>query len=486
MNKREKTYKNFINGKWVEPDAGKYYSVYNPADKDEEIGRFPLSSKKDVERAIEIANEAFKKWRKVPAGERADYVYRLIELLEDEKEEIGKLLCKEEGKPLSEAIGEVSRSPVEMKYIAGEAVRLEGSTFPGERAGVKNKVVRIPIGVIAAINPWNYPFMTPVRKIIPALVSGCTAVLKPAYPTPLSGVLLTELMEKAGFPPGTVNLVIGQGSEIGNTLVNHPLVKGVSFTGSTGVGRIIHSTGADTFTRTQLEMGGCSPLVVADYTDLKEAASQAVKGAYTNSGQRCTAIRRIIVLEKHAVDLENYIIKEVEQFNVGNGMDSSTDIGPLINEEAVKTIEMYMESAKKDGATIATGGKRLKGGIYDKGNYFEPTVLTNVKPDMKIAKEEMFGPVLVIIRVKTFEEAITVSNNTRYGLSASLFTDRLDYIHDFMEEVEAGQIHINHQTSTDSYLPFGGVKDSGHGPFSKGKTNKDFYTKRKVIYTKYK
>lgn len=486
MKKEIKVYKNFIDGKWVEPSSGDYYTVYNPADKDEEIGKFPLSGKEDVEEAVESANRAFQEWGKMPPAKKAGYIYNLIEILEKKKEYSAKLICKEEGKTLSEAMGEANRGPIEMRFVVGEAFRLEGSTLPSERIGIQNRVVRVPIGVIAAINPWNFPLMTPIRKIIPALAAGCTVVFKPAFQTPLSAVLLTESIEEAGFPPGTVNLIIGRGSAIGDTLVGHPLVKGVSFTGSTQVGRNINLTAANNFTKVQLEMGGSSPLIVADYSNLKEAASQIIKGTYNISGQRCTAIRRAIILEKHADTLEDYIINEVKQLRVGNGMDSSAQIGPLINQNALDTMLMYIESAKNEGATIATGGNVLKGGIYDKGYYFEPTVITNVKPEMKVAKEEIFGPVLVIIRVNSFEEAIAVSNNTEYGLSASLFTDRMDYVFDFMENVEAGQLHINHQTATDSHLPFGGLKNSGHGPFSKGSTNQDFYTNRKVIYTKYK
>lgn len=486
MKSEKKFYKNFINGKWVEPSTGDYYTVYNPADKNEEIGRFPLSGDEDVEKAVESANCALQEWKKIPANEKVKYIYRLIDILDEKKESLGKVLCKEEGKPLSEAISEVARGPVEMKFIVGEAHRLEGNTFPSERPGVENRVVRVPIGVVAAITPWNYPVLTPIRKIIPALVSGCTVVFKPSIETPLTAVLLTELIEEAGFPAGAVNLVIGRGSVVGNTLVRHPLVKGVSFTGSTQVGRTINSTAANNFTKVQLEMGGKNPAVIADYFDLEDAATQIVKGTYTNTGQRCTAIRRAIVLEKHADRLETLIIEKVKKFNIGDGMNDSTQIGPLINDDALETMLDYIKSAKNEGATIATGGNKLEGEIYDKGNYFEPTVITNVSPDMKVAKEEIFGPILVIIRVNSFEEAITVSNNTEYGLSASIFTDRLDYIHDFMENVESGQIHINHQTSTDSHLPFGGVKNSGYGSFSKGNTNKNFYTEHKVIYIKYK
>jgi aldehyde dehydrogenase (NAD+) len=486
MNKETKTYQNFINGKWVEPGSNDYYTVHNPADKEDEIGKFPLSGEKDVEEAVISANRTFQEWKKALPAKKSEYIYNLIEILEEKKEFLAKTICREEGKTLSEAFGEVNRCPEEMRFVAGETYRLEGSNFPSERMGIKNSVVRVPIGVIAAINPWNFPLMTPIRKIIPALAAGCTVVLKPAFQTPLSAVLLAESIEEAGFPAGTVNLIMGRGNEVGDLLVGHPLVKGVSFTGSTKVGRNINLVAARNFTKVQLEMGGSNPLIVAECANLKEAASQIVKGTCNISGQRCTAIRRAIVLEKQADILEDYIIKEVKQLRVGNGMDNSTQIGPLINQNAIDTMLMYMESAKSEGATIATGGKQLKGGIYDKGYYFEPTVITNVKPDMKVAREEIFGPVLVIIRVNSFEEAIAVSNNTEYGLSASLFTDRMDYVFDFMENVEAGQLHVNHQTNTDTHLPFGGWKNSGHGPFSKGSTNQDFYTNLKTIYIKYK
>jgi aldehyde dehydrogenase (NAD+) len=486
LNKEIRIYKNYIDGKWVEPSTGNYYTVYNPANKGEKIGKFPLSGKNDVEEAIKSANCAFQEWRRMLPTKKTEYIYNLIAVLEKKKENLAKVICKEEGKTFSEAMGEVNRCPSEMHFVAGETFRLEGSNLPSERMWIQNNVIRIPIGVIAAINPWNFPLMTPIRKIIPALAAGCTVVFKPAFQTPLTAVILTESIEEAGFPSGTVNLVMGQGSEIGDVLVGHPLVKGVSFTGSTEVGRKINLVAAHNFTKVQLEMGGSNPLIVADYSNLKEAASQIIKGTYSISGQRCTAIRRAIVLEKHADMLENYVIDGAKQLKVGNGMDNSTQIGPLINQSAVNTMLKYIESAKKEGATIALGGRQLKGGIYDKGYYFEPTIITNVTPEMKVAKEEIFGPILLMIRVNSFEEAITVSNNTEYGLSASLFTDRMDYIFDYMENLEAGQLHINHQTVTDTHLPFGGLKYSGYGPFSKGNTNQDFYTNRKTIYIKYK
>lgn len=481
-----KAYQNFINGNWIEANSAEYYTVCNPAIKDEGIGNFPLSGVEDVEKAIKSAYVAFQSWRMVTASERAEYIYRFIELLDENKDILGEALCKEQGKPLKEALSEVTRGIKEMRFIAGEAVRLEGITLPSDRLGVTNTVIRVPIGVIAAITPWNFPVLTPLRKIIPALISGCTVVFKPATNTPLTAVILTELFEKAGLPAGTVNLIIGRGRKVGDALVGHPLVKGVSFTGSTQVGRNINLKAATNFTKVQLEMGGKNPVVVAEYSKLEDAAEQIVSAAFTNAGQRCTAISRVIVLEKQADELENYIIEKVRKLKIGNGMNMDTQIGPVIGRDALETISYYVDSAINEGATIAHGGKRLAGEIYDRGYYFEPTVITNVTPEMKVAKEEIFGPVLVCIRVNSFKEAIDVSNNTEYGLAASIFTDRMDYAYEFTKDVESGMIHINNGTVSEGHMPFGGVKNSGLGVYSIGGTNKDFYTELKVIYTQYK
>jgi len=486
LNARDKVYHNFIDGRWVEASSAEYYKVFNPAVKDEEIGNFALSGVADVEKAVKSTYTAFQSWRKVTASQRAEYIYRFIELLEVNKDRLAQALCKEQGKPLKEAISEVIRGIKEARFIAGEAARLEGITLPSDRIGVTNSVVRIPIGVVAAITPWNFPVLTPLRKIISALIAGCTVVFKPATNTPLTAVILIELLEKTGLPPGTVNLITGRGKKIGDALVGSPLVKGISFTGSTNVGRSINLTSANNFTKVQLEMGGKNPVIVADYSKLENAAVQIVSAAFTNAGQRCTAISRVIVLEKHADELEYYIIEKARQLNVGNGMDKDTQIGPVIGQDALETISCYVNSAVNEGATIALGGKRLTGNIYDKGYYFEPTVITHVTPEMTVAKEEIFGPVLVCIRVNSIKEAIDVSNNTEYGLAASIFTDRMDFAYEFIQDVESGMIHINNGTVSEGHMPFGGVKNSGIGPYSIGGTNKDFYTNLKVIYTQYK
>jgi len=311
-------------------------------------------------------------------------------------------------------------------------------------------------------------------------------VLKPATNTPLTAIILIELLEKAGLPAGTVNLIIGRGKKIGDALVGNPLVKGISFTGSTKIGRNINLIAANNFTKVQLEMGGKNPVVVAEYSKLENAAAQIVSAAFTNAGQRCTAISRVIVLQKSADELERHIIEKVRQFRVGNGMDKDTQIGPVIGQDALDTISNYVGCAVNEGATIAIGGKRLTGARYDRGYFFEPTVITNVTSEMRVAKEEIFGPVLVCIRVNSIKEAIDVSNNTEYGLAASIFTDRMDFAYDFAQDVESGMIHINNGTVSEGHMPFGGVKNSGIGPYSIGSTNKDFYSNLKVNYIQYK
>lgn len=479
-------YCNYIDGKWVEPSTGTYFQNINPADRADVIGEYPLSGKADVDIAIEGCQRAFKAWSHLLANEREKYIDKFIAILDQKKQLIGEMLTREQGKTLKEAIGEPSRGVVECKYILGEGQRMEGITMPSDRAGVMSVAQRVPLGVVAAITPWNFPFLTPLRKIIPALVAGNTVIFKPALETPHCAIMIMEMFEEAGLPAGVVNLVIGRGSELGDAITSNPLVRGITFTGSTDVGSRINRQAAKNFTKVQLEMGGKNPSVVANYHDLPGAASQLASAAYALAGQRCTSISRVIVLEEQADELEQLLIEKTKSgFKLGNGMCPDVTIGPIMNQKAGEDIMGYIQSAADEGAVIAAGGKRLISGDLDKGFYIEPTLITGVRPSMKVAIDEVFGPVLVVIRVKNFEEALEVANDTKYGLAASLFTDDLDKIYTFIREVDAGMVHINHGTVTDGTMPFGGVKGSGLGQFSKGKTNKDFFTQYKVIYTKY-
>jgi aldehyde dehydrogenase (NAD+) len=480
-----KQYQNYIDGKWIAPSTGQYYKNMNPANYDDIIGEYPLSAKADVEAAVQSCHKAFKNWGKMLVNDREKIINKFIELVDKNKENIAKMLTREQGKTYKEALGEPSRGVVECRYILGEGQRLEGITMPSDRKGVVSVANRVPLGVVAAITPWNFPFLTPLRKIMPALVCGNTVIFKPASDTPHCGVMIMELFDQAGMPSGVVNMVIGKGSEAGDAISSHPLVRGITFTGSTAVGCQINELAAKNFTKCQLEMGGKNPAVVVNFKNLASAANQLSAGGFSLAGQRCTVLSRVIVLKDQADELENLIAEHMKSFIMGDGMDPKVSIGPVMNKKVGEDILAYIQSARDEGAIIKTGGNRLSGGIYDKGFWIEPTLITNVKPSMKVAIEEIFGPVLVVLRVETFEEALAIANDTKYGLAASIFTDDLDKIYTFQQEIETGMVHINHSTVTDGTMPFGGVKYSGIGQFSKGKTNKDFFTQLKVVYTKY-
>jgi len=480
-----KRYRNFIDGKWVAPISEKYYRNINPANHDDIIGEYPLSSIEDVDIAVQSCQEAFKTWSKMLVNEREKIINKFIELMDKNKEKIAQMLTREQGKTYKEALGEPSRGVIECRYILGEGQRMEGITLPSDRKGVVSVANRIPLGVVAAIAPWNFPFLTPLRKVMPALVAGNTVIFKPALETPHSGVMLMELFEEAGLPAGVVNMVIGKGSELGDSISGHPLVRGITFTGSTQVGRRINEQAAKNFTKCQLEMGGKNPAIVANYSNLKHAATQLSAGGFALAGQRCTVLSRVIVLKDQAEEMENLIAEHMKTFVMGDGMEPAVNIGPVINQKAGEDIMAYIQSAREEGATIKAGGNRLTGGIFDKGFWIEPTLITDVTPNMKVAREEIFGPVLVVLRADSFEEAMKIANDTEYGLAASIFTDDLDKIYSFQQEIESGMVHINHSTVTDGTMPFGGIKHSGIGQFSKGKTNKDFFTQLKVVYTKF-
>ena len=483
--KGERTYQNFINGKWSDPDSGDYYQVLSPGNYNESAGYFPLSNKTDVENAVKAAAEQFVEWKKKSPSERTEYIYRFNELLKQNGKRLAEAATLEQGKLLSESMGEVTRGVKEIIITAGEALRLEGIARPSDSARTVNITERIPIGPVATITPWNFPIITPLRKVVPALVAGCTVILKPATATPLTSVIITELFEQAGLPAGALNLVIGSGGEIGNAISGHPLVKGISFTGSSAVGKQIYKAAAENFGKVQLEMGGKNAAVVANYSNLKDIAPKIARAAFVNAGQRCTSISRVIVLENQADELEKLITEASQSMKPGHGLSDNAAIGPLINRDAENKMAEYVQSAVSEGATVACGGQKPSGEEYSNGFYFNPTVLTNVKKDMRVATEEIFGPVLSIIRVKSYNEAIEVCNETEYGLTASVFTDDASFSYDFRIGAEVGMIRINNLGVSGGNMPFGGLKHSGVGPFSIGSTTMDFYTDTKVIYTEY-
>lgn len=478
------TYGNFINGEWKPSASGKTYSIFNVAKHDQILGHFPESNLTDVDNAVHFAHVAFGRWSKTPGPQRASILYKFAELLIEHIDELAFMLSAEQGKVLGESIGEVKRAVNEVRFSAGEASRNVGMVLPSERSGVQCRVERYPLGVIAAIAPWNFPIVTPIRKIAPALAHGCTVVYKPATQTPWTSTLLMNLLKEAGVPNGVVNLVIGTGTDVGEPLVKHPLVCGITFTGSTKSGREINITAASRFVRTQLELGGKNPAIVMDYEDAGVVAREIVNAAFTCTGQRCTAISRVIVQSDKATELTRSILNEVEKLNVGPAWKIDANVGPLVNKSHRDSVLSYIETGRREGATLCIGGTILEGGIFDEGCYVSPTVFTDVTPDMTIAREEIFGPVLSIISVRDMNEAVEIANSVSYGLASSVFTQHLKTANALSEQIETGMVHINHGTASDANVPFGGVKQSGFGPYSIGNSNLEFFTSMKVVYNK--
>lgn len=481
----KKTYGNFINGQWLESSSGSIIDIYHSAKNSQLVASFQDSTEEDVNHAVESAHEAFQTWSKVPGPDRAAVLYRFADLLETNVDELAFMLSAEQGKVLGESKGEVLRAAKEARFCAGEAFRCEGKTLPSERPNVFNSTVRKPIGVIAAIAPWNFPVVTPVRKIAPALAYGCTVVFKPASVTPWTSARLMELLAEAGVPSGAVNLVVGSGSKVGDPLINHPLVKGVSFTGSTGIGIRINEQAARRLVKTQLELGGKNPAVVLDYNHVEDVAKQIVGAAFACSGQRCTSISRVIVVKEKKDELTEALLNEMKKLKVGPAWEEGATVGPLINQGHLDAVQEYVEIGKQEGANLLFGGEVLSSGHYAEGSYMIPALFDNVKAEMRMAKEEIFGPVLCVIEVEDQEEAFQVANSVEYGLAASIFTTDYSSAHTFADQMESGMVHVNHGTASAAHLPFGGTKNSGFGAFSIGSSNAEFFTEMKAIYFQY-
>lgn len=477
-----KTFGNFISGQWKE--TSNHYEVTNPATQ-EILGYFADSDEGSVDEAVESAHDAFKKWSNTPGPKRAEILHKFLHLLEDNKKELAYMISAEQGKPLSESLGEAARAANETRFTIGEAYRFGGNTAPSERENVSNSVTRHPIGVIAAIAPWNFPLITPIRKIIPALAYGCTVVLKPASETPWVTTKLMELFKEAGLPEGTVNLVCGRGSKVGNPLTTHKLVQGISFTGSTPVGLSVNESASRDLKKTQLELGGKNPAVVFDYEDLNFVAEQIVGAAFACSGQRCTAISRVIVLKEKEEELVNALRQKIENLKVGPAWKEDTGMGPLVSDNQLNIVQDYLQVGKEEGASLVCGGEVLKEGEFAEGYYITPALFKGAKPEMRISQEEIFGPVLTVLSAQNEDEAIEIANSVPYGLAASVFTKDISLSQRFSKEVQSGSIHVNHGTASEAHMPFGGWKQSGHGAFSIGSSNQEFYTELKTTYVQF-
>ena len=477
-------HQNYIDGQWVVPESKNYYQTHNPASPQQVLGKFPASAAADVDAAIAAAEAARDAWGDMPAPQRAAILLRFSQLLADSRNELARIITLEQGKALSESVGEVARAAAEASFAAGEALRLSGQTFPSERPGFTCYTVLEPLGVVAAITPWNFPVVSPVRKIVPALACGNTVVFKPSSLTPWSAVYLTTLLDKAGLPPGVLNLAIGP-SSAGERLISDVRVTGISFTGSTTVGIHIYERASSRMAKVQLELGGKNPAIVLDCQDLDGAAGEIVAAAFLCSGQRCTALSRVIVQDSLADVLVQRLLAHMKKIRVGNGLEPETTMGPLVSRQQMETVTAYVRMGIEGEAKLITGGNLLVDDPENQGYFHAPTLFDHVTSESPLANEEIFGPVLPVIRVSDAEQAFQFANSTRYGLAASLFTQNSQLVHEFIKRVKSGMVHVNHGTASQAHIPFGGVKDSGQGAYSIGPTVKEAFTNLKTVYVRW-
>ncbi len=476
-------YYNYINGEWIDSVTGRTFENRNPANWDEVIGVFPKSSKEDVEKAVEAAKKAQREWAKMPVPKRGEILGRAGDLLVQRKEELARLMTREMGKILKETRGDVQEGIDTAYYAFGEGRRLFGITTPSELPNKLAFTVMRPVGVAGIITPWNFPMAIPCWKIFPALLTGNAVVFKPASDTPATATKLVEILVEAGVPPGVVNLVHGTGREVGEAILSHPDIGVISFTGSSEVGSRIAEVAGRHLKRVSLELGGKNPQIVMEDADLELALEGVLWGAFGTTGQRCTATSRLILHEPIHDKFIEMLVERVKKLKIGNGLDETIEMGPVINESQLNKILEYVEIGKKEGAKLIYGGERLTDGDYAKGWFMQPTIFVDVKPEMRIAQEEIFGPVLAVIKVKDFDEAIEVANNTTYGLSSSIYTTDIRLAMRAVELLEAGITYINAPTiGAECHLPFGGVKRTGNGHREGGKWAYEIFTEIKTVY----
>ncbi len=481
-----KKYKNFINGKWVDARSGEVFEDRNPANWNEVVGTFPKSARVDVDDAVKAARQAFEKWRLVPAPKRGDTLRKVGDIMVARKEEIAQVMTREMGKVLVETRGDVQEGIDTAYYAASEGRRLFGKTAPSELPNKFNMAIRVPVGVAGIVTPWNFPMAIPTWKIFPALLCGNTVVFKPASDTPATATMLVEILVEAGIPAGVMNIVHGGGSDVGMAIVDHPDVDLISFTGSTNVGKKISEVASKTLKRVSLELGGKNAQVVMDDADLNLALDGVLWGAFGTTGQRCTATSRLLLHEKIYDKFMSMLVERTQKLRLGDGLKETTDVGPCVNEGQRKTVHSYVEIGMKEGAKLVTGGKVASGDGLSGGWFYQPTIFADVAPTMRIAKEEIFGPVLSVIKIKSLEEGITILNDTIYGLSSSIYTTNVNYAFKAIRDVKAGITYINAPTiGAEAHMPFGGVKQTGNGHREGGWTVFDFFTEWKTVYVDY-
>jgi len=473
---------NFIDGKWLPSSSGRLFENRNPAKSDDLIGRFPESTAVDADQAITAAAHAYVTWRLVPAPRRAELLFRAAQLIAERKEQFARDMTREMGKVLEETRGDVQEAIDMTFFMAGEGRRLYGQTVPSELRDKFAMSVRQPLGVCAIITPWNFPMAIPSWKIIPALVCGNTVVFKPSSLTPLSAVNFVKVLEEAGVPPGVVNMVTG-GPDVGEVMCKHDAVRVVSFTGSTAVGRIVNENAAPTFKKVHLEMGGKNIVMIMDDAQLDLAVEGCVWGGFGTTGQRCTAASRVVVHDRVYDEFLHEFSRRVKALRVGDGAADDVQMGPSVSEPQLQTVMKYVDIGRQEGAKLVVGGNRLTDGRYAHGWFHEPTIFADVKPSMRIAREEIFGPVVSVMRCGSLDEAIAIGNDVAYGLSASIYTRDINKAFTAMRDIYTGIFYVNAPTiGAEVHLPFGGTKATGNGHREAGIAALDVFSEWKSIY----
>ncbi|MBM7649863.1 aldehyde dehydrogenase (NAD+) [Bacillus ectoiniformans] len=475
-------YLNYVGGEWVAATSGTKHEHFNPANPSVCVGTTENSTSEDVDQAIIEAKQAFVNWKEMSPVARGEILRKAADLLEQDVQDIAEMATKEMGKRLVETKGEVLRGAMILRYYAQEGMRKMGELLPSMNPQNTLYSMRVPLGVVSCITPWNFPVAIPIWKMAPALIYGNTVVWKPAQETGLTAAKIAEVFEKAGLPKGVLNLVNGSGSTVGNALVEHKDVSAITFTGSNQVGRLIASKAVATNKKFQLELGGKNPVVVLEDADLDLAAKLTVEGTMKQTGQRCTATSRVYVVESIYEQFKEKLVEKVKEIKTGDGMQEDVTMGPVASSKQFDTVTSYIAKGTEEGANILYGGKALKGEEYSGGYFIEPTIFENVTNEMTIAKEEIFGPVLAVIKVADYQEALDQANDTMYGLSASLFTSNLDKAFHFIKNSEAGMVQINGETGgAEPQAPFGGMKESSSGTREQGQAAVEFFTAYKTV-----
>lgn len=480
-----KTYLNFINGSWVKSGNLEVEASINPANFNEIVGYVQKSSLDDLNQAVEAAKEAQKSWKKLSGVERGNYLYKVADILESRLDEIAETMTREMGKTLPEAKGETARGVAILRYYAGEGMRKVGDVIPSSDAEALMFTTRTPLGVVGVITPWNFPVAIPIWKIAPALIYGNTVVFKPAQETAVTAAKVIQCFEEAQLPKGVVNMVTGEGSVIGQGIVEHPDINGITFTGSDTVGKLVGQGALARGAKYQLEMGGKNPVIVAEDADLDLAVEATISGAFRSTGQKCTATSRAIVHRDVYEVFKEKLLARVKEIKIGNGLQEGVWMGPCASEKQLNTVLSYIEKGKKEGAKLLIGGNRYLDKDCANGFFVEPTVFEEVDKQMTIAQEEIFGPVLALIKVNSIEEALTIANDVKFGLSASIFTTNIQKMLQFIGEIDAGLVRINAESAgVELQAPFGGMKQSSSHSREQGEAAKEFFTAIKTVFVK--